>query len=155
MKDQAIADFKAKIAQAQDDAASALYDTAHADGVADAPQSGLQQADLDKAVAAQVAKDQAQEATDLTAAHADAQAKLDALQAQVDQITQAKSAEDQKLAADETVVQGLNNSIAALQGALDSLKALFPVVPPAQPAAPAAPAAPAQPAAPAAPAPAQ
>lgn len=110
--------------QALTDSLGACFDSGEADG--NGP--GFTQADIDAAVASAVAPlnaQVAQDATDLAAAHADADAKLAALQASLDDMTA-------KDLVDASAVQGFNDKVAALQGALDAIKALLlPVVPPA------------------------
>lgn len=109
--------------QAQTDALSGAFD----DGVASmGTGGGFTQADIDAAVQAA----QAIDAQALADAQAAAQAALDAVTAQLTDMT-AKELNEEK------VVTDLQTSVASVQAAFDAIKAvLFPVIPPVVPVDP-------------------
>lgn len=80
---------------------------------------------IQQAIDDQKAADNAILAEKLEEAHAAAQAQYDALQVKLDETTA-------KLNIDETVVNGLKDSMDKIQASLDALKSLFPAAPPVE-----------------------
>lgn len=116
----------AAVQQGEQDVLSQALGACFDAGEADGNGPGFTQADIDAAVLAATSPLNAQitqDASDLAAAHADADSKLADLQTKLDTMT----AEDQ---ADKAVVSNFQSSITALQNALDALKAAIPVPPP-------------------------
>lgn len=102
-----------------------VYDQAYAEGKAAEGGGGLSQADVDKAVADQKAIDDqalSDAHAEADAALADVQSKMADLQKQLDDMT-AKDVVDAAAAASAA---DLAKSVAAMQTALDAIKALFP-----------------------------
>lgn len=122
-KEDAKAQYKASLEVAVDSGLDAFWAQAQAEVVPGG--GGLSQADVDAAVAAQKAADDAKEAGDLQAAQAEADAKMAALQVLLD----AAIAQD---SVDKGALEALKGSLEQVQSALDAIKALlFPAPPPA------------------------
>lgn len=107
------------------DQGGSLYDAAFQDGLASAPPSTggdptkiFSQADLDQAVATAVAGQQGADAQGLSDAIATAKADHDALQAQIDSVSNGKQAA-------ESVVKDLQDKLTAAKASFDAVFAFF------------------------------
>lgn len=119
-RDDSVAQRKAQLDAAEVEALGGCYDDGFAEGKSGGG-GGFTQADIDNAVAAQKASDDADKASAVAAV----QAELDAQSAVLAQLQSDKASEDEKLASDESIIQGLKDGQDKIQAALDALKALI------------------------------
>ena len=119
-RDEAIAEGKASLDQAQGDALGTAFDR----GQASEGGGGITQEQVDQQIADAVAKQKSDDDAVLAQAHSDADAALAQAKSDLDAMTQKEQLE-------EGAVKALNDSIGNLQAALDSIKAI--AQPPSQP----------------------
>lgn len=131
-KSDVVAAQKAAVLAGQDAALEAGLEACYDQGAVDqkASDGTLTQADVDAAVKAAVDPLNAQIAADAQAL-ADAQSQAQAAMADLQGKLDAMTAKEQS---EEAIVQGLQSSAAAMQSALDALKAIIFPAPPSQPA---------------------
>lgn len=129
---------KSQFLQDEDAAAQKFGEACYDGGASDqkASDGSFTQADIDAAVKtatdplnAQVTALQAQDAADVATAQA-AQAQVASLSATVDQMTGQIGDLTKKLAADDSIVQGLKGSLSQLQAVEAALEQLIPPTPP-------------------------